>query len=85
MGVPGHRRQRELPSVPGDACIVGILRHDVPGVRDRDWQPAGVIERRLGPPPSMPFSIGVNGELPGARQRERRGGDSDERAGIGLK
>jgi hypothetical protein len=33
----------------------------------------------------MPFSIGVDRELPSAGKREHRGGDSNERASIGLK
>jgi hypothetical protein len=82
MGLPGRRRQRELPAVPGDAGVVGMRGHDVPGARHCDGLPGGVIERRLGPAPPQPVRLGVDREPPGAGQRQRLRGHRDERAGL---
>jgi hypothetical protein len=66
MGRPGDRGQRQLPTVPGDARLVDMLRHDIPGVRHCDRHPAAIIEIRLRPPPSLSYKIGVGGKLPWA-------------------
>jgi hypothetical protein len=78
-------------SPPLAVCIIGLFDGGKPGraeepqgARYRNRQPAGIIEVRLRLSPGVSDGIGVDGELPEARQRERHRRHGDQGAGAGL-